>query len=162
MSATGAPAEAPRPVPVPAAVPAMPAVAAYVVFCARTDLAWLRVLRPGFRHCFLALNDGRHWLTLDPLATYTEVAVQPVPADFDLPDWYRAEGHIVVPAAVDRGRARPAPWAPYTCVEAVKRALGIHDRWLLTPYQLYRHLRRRAAPDACRGAPAWRPDSTPA
>ncbi len=130
----------------PAPVPTLPAPArAFAVFCGQTDLAWLRLLRPGFRHCFLAINDGRHWLTLDPLATFMEIAVQPVPPAFDLPGWYRARGFIVVPAAIDRGRRRPAPWAPFTCVEAVKRALGIHARRVITPYQLFRHLTRPAA-----------------
>jgi hypothetical protein len=126
---------------------AAPPVRAWAVFTGQTDLAWLRLLKPGFRHCFLALNDGRHWLTLDPLATFTELAVQPVPADFDLAGWYRANGLTVVEAAMVRGHCRPAPLGPFSCVEALKRALGIHDRWLLTPFQLYRHLRRRS-PDA--------------
>ncbi|MCD8496748.1 MAG: hypothetical protein LRZ85_00855 [Alphaproteobacteria bacterium] len=34
---------------------------AYVVFTGRTDLPWLRWLKPGFRHCFVLLNDGRQW-----------------------------------------------------------------------------------------------------
>jgi hypothetical protein len=116
---------------------------AWAVFSGQTDLAWLRVLKPGFRHCFLVLQDGRHWLTLDPLATYTELAVQPLPADFDLPGWYRAQDLTVVAAPIVRGHRRPAPLAVFSCVEALKRALGIHDRWLITPFQLYRHLRRQ-------------------
>lgn len=117
------------------------ALRTFVVFSGRTDLAWLRLLRPGFRHCFLVIHDGRHWLSLDPLATFMDLAVQPVPAEFDLPAWYRDQGFVVVPAALDRSRRRPAPWAPFTCVEAVKRVLGLHDRWVLTPFQLYRKLR---------------------
>jgi hypothetical protein len=124
----------------------LPALRAWAVFSGRTDLAWLRLLKPGFRHCFLALNDGRHWLTLDPLATFTELAVQPVPAEFDLAGWYRDQGLTVIEATVIRGHARPAPLAPFSCVEAIKRALGIHDRWVITPFQLYRHLRRRQPP----------------
>lgn len=147
MSAAGAAA-----VPERGRGPAQGPERAYVVFCGETQLAWLRLLRPGFRHCFLALNDGAHWITLDPLSTYTDVAVQPVPARFDLAAWYRAAGRTVVPARIDRTRRRPAPWAPFTCVEVVKRALGIHDRWLLTPFQLYRHLlRAHAAVPAAEG-----------
>lgn len=115
---------------------------AWVVFTGQTDLAWLRVLRPGFRHCFLALNDGRHWLTLDPLATYTDIAVQPVSAMQDLADWYRQQGLTVVEAPVVRTHRRSAPLGPFSCVEAIKRTLGIHDRWLITPFQLYRYLCR--------------------
>ena len=126
---------------------AAPAMLAWVVFTGRTDLAWLRLLKPGFRHCFLALNDGRHWLTLDPLATYTELAVQPVPAGMDLAGWYRTRGLTVIEAPLVRGHRRPAPFGPFSCVEAIKRTLGIHDRWLITPFQLYRHLCRQRATD---------------
>ncbi len=29
---------------------------------------------------------------------------------------------------------------PFTCVEAAKRVLGLHDRRVVTPWQLYRRL----------------------
>lgn len=150
-------APAANPVAIPAAGAAAPGCAgtadprrAWVVFCGRADLAWLRLLAPGFRHCFLVLNDGRHWLTLDPLSCFTELEIQPVPPGFDLPAFYRARGLTVVPAPLARGRARALPWAPFTCVEAVKRVLGLRARFVLTPRQLYRHLTGPA------GRPAWR------
>ncbi|WP_207460172.1 hypothetical protein [Azospirillum sp. SYSU D00513] len=126
--------------------------AALVAFSGEAALWWLRLLRPGFRHCFVALNDGRRWIVLDPLAPFTEVTVLDVPPGYDLPGWFRAHGLTVAPAAVRRGLTRPAPWAPFTCVEAVKRVLGLHAPTVLTPWQLYRHL-TRAGPD---------PDAMPA
>ena len=81
---------------------------AWVVFCGHADLAWLKLLAPGFRHCFVVLNDGRHWLTVDPLSCFTELEVQPVPAGFDLPAFYRARGLTVVPAPLGRARAAAA------------------------------------------------------
>lgn len=133
------------PAAVPAAVPAVTPVAgtpprAYVGFGGDAGLRWLRLLKPGFRHCFLILNDGRHWLTLDPMAGWTEVAVQPVPAAFDLIEWYRQQGFLVVPATIRAQPARPLPLAPFTCVEAVKRALGLRAWRVLTPHQLFRRL----------------------
>lgn len=126
---------------------------AWVVFSGEAELAWLRLLRPGFRHCFVALNDGRHWITIDPLSPFTDVAVPSVPADFDLPDWFRRQGMTVVPGGLRRGLTRPAPWAPFTCVEAVKRVLGIQDRFVLTPWQLYRHLIRAVPASSGHGVP---------
>ncbi len=125
--------------------PALPR--AYVVFTGRADLAWLRLLRPGFRHCFVVIQDGSHWLSLEPLATFLDLVVQPVPSEFDLPAWYRERGFLVVPARLDRSHRRPAPWGPFTCVEVVKRALGLRDRWVLTPFQLYRKLRDQGSED---------------
>ena len=75
-----------------------------------------------------------------------EVAVQPVTTDFDLIAWFVERGHAVVPAPVRRDHLRPAPWGPFTCVEVVKRVLGLHDRWVVTPWQLYRRLSGRLQP----------------
>ncbi|HSK38647.1 MAG TPA: hypothetical protein VK943_02660, partial [Arenibaculum sp.] len=86
----------------PAAPPSAGLPRAWVVFCGQADLVWLRLLRRGFRHCFAVLNDGERWITVDPLSPCLEVAVQPVPAEFDLPRWLRERGHVVVPAAIDR------------------------------------------------------------
>jgi hypothetical protein len=116
------------------------ALRAWVVFCDGCELAWLRLLRPGFRHCFVILHDGGHWISVDPLAPLLEVTVPAVAANTDLPAWLAAQGHLVVPATVRRGLRRPAPWGPFTCVETVKRVLGLHARTVFTPWQLFRHL----------------------
>lgn len=128
------------------AVATLPAAwpAAWVVFRGEAPLWWLRALKPGFRHCLALLNDGRHWVVLDPLAPFTDLAVLDLAPDHDLPGWYRAAGLTVVAAPVRRGLTRPAPWAPFTCVEAVKRLLGLHAPLVLTPWQLHRHLTRSA------------------
>ena len=130
----------------PALLPAAgSAPRAWVVFCDNTELAWLRLLRPGFRHCFVVLHDGGRWIAIDPLAPRLEVTAPPVAADYDLPGWFAEHGHTVVPAAVWRDLARPAPWGPFTCVETCKRLLGLHDRFVVTPWQLYRRLTASAA-----------------
>lgn len=113
---------------------------AWVVFTGKTDLPWLRLLKPGFRHCYVLLNDGGNWITLDPLSNYLDVSVhRNVPSGFDLPKWLGTRGHKVVRAPVSRLR-KEAPWMLFTCVEAVKRVLGLHERFIVTPWQLYRHL----------------------
>lgn len=116
---------------------------ALVVFSGRADLAWLRLLRPGFRHCFLILGSNDGWLCLSPLAHRTTLTVLPLAADFDAAGWYRDQGLTVVETAypTDPPR-RQAPWRPYSCVEAVKRVLGIHHPLILTPWQLYRFLEK--------------------
>lgn len=112
---------------------------AWVIFSGQADMTWLKILKPGFRHCALLLNDGRHWVTLDPLANTMEICVHQLPADFDLPAWMQSRGHTVTPAKIQR-ILRPAPWAFLTCVGVVKRALGLRRRFIFTPWQLYRHL----------------------
>ena len=117
---------------------------AWVVFSGKADVAWLRLLKPGFRHCFVLLHDGRHWLSVDPMLNYMDVQYQKVPSDFDVADWLKERGNIVLSAPICRDKNVPAPWSPFTCVEAVKRVLGIHARWVFTPWQLYKFLEKGA------------------
>lgn len=112
---------------------------AWVVFSGKADMAWLKILRPGFRHCYILLNDGSHWVSLDPLSSYTDIHVHHVPAAFNFPLWLKDRGHDVIPAPLKR-KPKEAPWSLFTCVEAVKRVLGIHNRFIITPWQLYCHL----------------------
>lgn len=112
---------------------------AWVVFSGKTDMNWLKLFRPGFRHCYVVLNDGAHWLTVDPMSSYMDVSIHNLPQEFNLPFWLSERGHVVVKADIERP-GRQAPWMPFTCVEAVKRVLGIHKQFLITPWQLYRHL----------------------
>jgi len=118
---------------------ASPWTAAWVVYRGDAPLWWLRLLKPGFRHCLALLTDGRCWVAVDPLAGFTDIAVLDLPAGFDLPGWYRAQG-LTVDAAPLRRPSGTAPWGPFTCVEAVKRLIGLRARRVLTPWQLHRHL----------------------
>lgn len=113
---------------------------AWVVFSGKTDLPWLRWLKPGFRHCFILLNDGKNWLSIDPMSNHMEVIVHNVPQDFDLPIWMKSRGNIVIKTPVNRGNKKSAPWMMMSCVEVVKRVIGLHSRKIFTPWQLYRHL----------------------
>lgn len=120
----------------------------YVVFTGKTDLRWLKVLKPGFRHCFAIINDGYHWVSVDPMAHATDILVHHVPAGFDFPLYLRRRGFRVVKAAVQRIK-RQAPPGIFTCVEAVKRIAGIQARHIITPWQLYRYLK------TTKGDPSW-------
>ena len=51
--------------------------AALVVFSGRTDLPALRILKPGFRHCFAVVQCDGDWLLVEPLAHRLEVSVLP-------------------------------------------------------------------------------------
>jgi len=112
---------------------------ALVVFHDAPARPWQHLLRRGFRHCFLLLPLGGVWLFVDPRLVVTDLGLLTLPADFDVAAWYRRQGYTAVWA--ERGRARRRfPWRPYTCVEAVKRVLGLDAPWVLTPWQLYQIL----------------------
>lgn len=116
---------------------------ALVIFSGGSGVWWLRWLRPGFRHCFAAVDDGTHWLTVDPLLHRLEVRASGLASAFDLAAEYRRMGLVVLEIAPPETALRAAPVGFFTCVETVKRLLGLRARWVLTPWQLYRFLARR-------------------
>ena len=115
---------------------------ALVVFVDECGLKCLQRLRRGYRHCFVAVRSGSSWVICDPLSHRTDLTIIGDFSARQLADWYRSHGLRVVQTRVLPAPLRPAPMRPYTCVEAVKRVLGMHAPWILTPWQLYRRLYR--------------------
>jgi hypothetical protein len=113
---------------------------ALVMFSGHADLWWLRLLKPGFRHCFVAVEAESGWLVVEPLSHHTEFSLLPPMARRDLAQWYRGNGLTVVMALAVTPPRRVAPIRPYSCVESVKRFLGIQAGNVLTPWQLFRHI----------------------
>lgn len=110
---------------------------ALVVFSGETDLKYLRLLKPGFRHCFVILRLHDRWISIDPLAHMTRVDLY----QRDLSRLLDERGLTVVETPIRD--APPVQAAPMlcTCVEMVKRVLGIQCWHVVTPWQLYRYLR---------------------
>lgn len=113
---------------------------ALVVFADDASLLWLRLLRPGFRHCFVAVARSDAWIICNSLSHYTDLDVARGLTIVQLAAWYRRAGFLVVETTTRVPPRRCAPVRPFTCVESVKRILGLHAPWVLTPWQLYRHL----------------------
>ena len=113
---------------------------ALLLFCDATGIGWLRWLRPGFRHVFIALPDPDGWIIIDPLSTRMEVTRHPAMTEPALTGWFIRHG-VTVLAAPRRQPVRPGGLvAPLSCVAVAKRLLGLHAPLILTPWQLYRHL----------------------
>ena len=112
---------------------------AWIVFGGGTDMAWQRLLRPGFRHCFAALRDDAGWLVLDPLSGCLVLARIDVPAGFDLPGFYRRAGlDPVGPFSVGAARATALPaLLPMNCVGLCRAVLGGDAPFALTPFGLH-------------------------
>lgn len=114
---------------------------ALVVFADHAACVWLRPLRRGFRHCFVALRAGPLWLACEPLKDRIELDALALPAEFDLAAFYGSQGYRVLVGKRPPPRPRrPLAPAPLTCVTVVKRLLGIVAPWVWTPWQLYVHL----------------------
>ncbi len=115
---------------------------AWAVFTNQSDLPYLRFFKKGYRHCFVIINDGKNWISIDPMANYMDVAIHHLPPEFDMVKWLSSRGNIVVPANLNIDINKPAPWMIFTCVEACKRILGIHKRFIITPWQLHNYLQK--------------------
>lgn len=126
--------------------PPAPAVLAHqraiVVFEDRSEVKSLAWLRHGFRHCFCLVRRPAGWMVCDPLKALVTLDVVEPYAEPDLLDHY---GHMGMRAIVGDCRPVAGRWSavrPLTCVELVKRIVGLHDPSVWTPYQLYRALLR--------------------
>ena len=111
---------------------------AVVVFHGHGVRGWRRLLRPGFRHCFAAMEEGGYWILFDPQEGRPELRVL-AGSDFDLAAFYRESGYDAVETTV-REAGFVLPVLPATCVAAVKRIIGLRAPLVLTPRQLYRRL----------------------
>lgn len=117
----------------------------WIVFGGRADHAWQRLLKPGFRHCFAAIQDSTGWLVLDPLSGRLLVARIAVPADYDLPGFYRRAGLLPLgPFPLGEDAAGTAlAWLPLNCVSLCRAVLGPQAPFALTPAGLHRALAQR-------------------
>jgi hypothetical protein len=129
----------------PLSIPQAPALAAprpaLVCFEDRPATGVLRLLRAGFRHCFCLVASPGAWLVCDPLKGGLVLEL--------LPDWpierlvahYAGTGrHVAVGHAVSDAVPADAMPRPLTCVEVVKRAVGISAWAVVTPWGLFRRL----------------------
>lgn len=125
----------------------MPPPTALVVFTDQHEVAWLRHLRPGFRHCFVVARDpAGEWVACDWLKGRFVFRVYG-PQDPDaLIARFVARGLGVV--AVSRPpRPQRRPWLrPLSCVEVVKQTLGWPGWGPWTPFGLCVALRAAGNP----------------
>mgnify|MGYP003126675651 CR=1 FL=1 len=101
---------------------------------------WLDpLLKKGFKHVFCAIRSGDYWIVVDGRTGGPVVQVV-AGADYDLKSFYENEGYTVL--VVERGTGLRLPLVLSNCVGIVKATLGLGHFGVLTPYQLYRRLKR--------------------
>ena len=124
----------------------------WIAFGGVADQPWLRLLRPGFRHCFAALSDEAGWTVLEPLSGRLMVARLPVAAGFDLPGFYRRAGLRVLGPFLPGEPVAGLGTAlmPFTCVALCRALLGPGAPFAVTPFGLFRALGGQVAEVASR------------
>jgi len=111
---------------------------ALVVFVGYAECRYLRWLRQGFKHCFVALHIGDRWVICDSLKNRIEFSQIKPPHDFSLGQFYRKRGHTVIAGyGYQQGLQGSAIPEILTCVTVVKRIIGLRSFWTFTPWQLF-------------------------
>ena len=111
---------------------------AIVGFGGEPTFWWMRFLKKGFYHCLLALGDGEKWILIDPLVAQIDLIVVDR-ANMDV--FLARNGYRTLHVRVQNTTGRHLRLRPYSCVETVKRFLGIENPFLWNPYQLYLFLK---------------------
>ena len=111
---------------------------AIVGFGGEPTFWWMRFLKKGFYHCLVALGDGQSWILIDPLVAQIDLIVVGR-ADMDV--FLTKNGYRTVHVRVKTPKNKRLRLRPHSCVETVKRFLGIENPALWTPYQLYLYLK---------------------
>ena len=113
---------------------------AWIVFSNDTDIRMLHLFRRGFRHCFMMMQQNDRWILVDPRSNKTDVYLLPHPKSFNFPRYYTEQGKTVIKIPVIHTPSKILSPFPVSCVETLKRMIGLHAWWVMTPYQLYKYL----------------------
>jgi hypothetical protein len=97
------------------------------------------LLKKGFQHCFVCIEDNGLWIQVDggigiPIIKYLTTS------DFDVAGYWRSQGLTVI-ETTRRNQSILWPFKIHNCVGLVKWILCINS-WSLTPYGLYKYLRK--------------------
>ncbi|KAA2214351.1 hypothetical protein [Teichococcus oryzae] len=117
----------------------------WIGFGGRADRFWMRLLAPGFRHCFAVLQDARGWTVVEPLSGRLLVARLELEPDYDLPAFYRrADLALLGPFEPGPAMCSALPtMSPFSCVAVCRAVLGREAPFALTPRQLFAALRKQ-------------------
>lgn len=114
-----------------------------VVFQDEVSLWWLRVLKKGFRHCYILIPlEGNSYLEINPMSNRLFINIYNFPKGYDYVAILEGKGKRVCETDIPEIPPFSAfPIGVFTCVEFVKRVLGIQSRMVVTPYELYKKIK---------------------
>lgn len=119
---------------------------ALVIFGGGSCYPLSRLLKPGFGHCFVCILTDGHWIEFDKVRGKFTVRIM-VNDTYDMKYHYEQCGYKVI----EFKPQKPKVWKfnPFygnimvaNCVGMAKAILSI-DSFALTPYQLFKTLKRR-------------------
>ncbi|MBO5997942.1 MAG: hypothetical protein J6P93_05395 [Alphaproteobacteria bacterium] len=113
---------------------------AVVGFGGQPTLWWMRFLKKGFYHCFVALGRQNEWIIIDPLLHFTDVILV---RDINIYSFFKKRGYRFVDVLLKEPQKIRLRVMPYTCVETVKRFIGVDKSFIFTPYRLFCYLNKK-------------------
>lgn len=113
----------------------------FVVFEDPIEPRWFnRFLKKGFGHCYAMARSEEYWLIINPTLELIEFELRSV-GSFKTAHEYAGEHAVVVEIDVSlRPNVSSCSIGLMTCVDVVKRIIGLRGMGVYTPYQLYRRL----------------------
>ncbi len=113
----------------------------YVGFCDDTTIPILKLLKSGFRHCFVFFGDDGNTFVIDPIANRIDISFLPIGIDVMVNQFKMQNIRVVyVPERFENTKITSS--GIFTCVEVVKRILGISKFSIITPFRLYKFLKK--------------------
>lgn len=112
----------------------------YVVFGESKHAHWfIRCLKPPFQHCLVVRDDDTYWSIIEPLCSHIDTRVVLKEGNADIGQLF-PDSVILSHKAVLKGEAMTWTLGIGSCVDIVKRVIGLRDFWVWTPHQLYKRL----------------------
>ena len=113
---------------------------AVVGFGGEPTLWWMHFLKKGFYHCFVALGRENEWLIIDPLLHFTDAIMI---KNVNIKLFFKNHGYRFVEVPINEPAYKRLRVMPYTCVETVKRFIGVEKSFIFTPYSLFCYLNKK-------------------
>lgn len=114
---------------------------AIVAYTGKTSFRCLRLLDRKFRHCLAIVPVPPFWVVVDSLANRLSLSVMDSRGLGEFMVTLHRYGYRCQVTRTKSLPKRRLSLLPCTCVETVKRALGILDPFVLTPKQLYNRIK---------------------
>ena len=111
----------------------------YVVFEDNNTIWWLRILRRNFKHCYVLIKyfGENKYLEINPCSNRIFIREHEFEQNFDYIEHLKVQLKVITKVEIVKTPLRVAPMGLFSCVECVKRIIGLHSFATITPYQLY-------------------------
>jgi hypothetical protein len=109
---------------------------AYLIF--EDSPRWyMKLFKKDYRHVSVVIPIGEQYLYIN--VRHSDMSYIVLDAERIERMHDRAVGHVTIMQVDVNPKIKFRGPMLFTCVELVKRVLGVHNAWVFTPYQLYKY-----------------------